>query len=143
MTVTEIMRYTCGVGRVWTSHQFASTAYAGRDGYVDRHELDHCLYASAGGFYRHADHEVAPLTVVFTNTSTGACTTSLRHFGDGITSTLQRPVYTYTTPGAYTVTLTVNGPGRTDTSTRASYISVCALPCDEAITNGSFEYYGN
>lgn len=57
----------------------------------------------------------APLTVVFTNTSTGDFTTSLWDFGDGITSTLESPVHTFTTQGVYPVTLTATGPGGSDT----------------------------
>jgi uncharacterized repeat protein (TIGR01451 family) len=67
---------------------------------------------------------VAPLTVVFTNTSSGDYTTSLWDFGDGITSTLESPTHTYTAAGVYTVTLTVSGPGGSDTEAKAEYISV-------------------
>jgi PKD repeat protein len=64
-----------------------------------------------------------PLTVDFTNLSTGAYSTSVWTFGDGGSSTSTDPTYTYTTAGVYTVTLTVNGPGGTDTLTRTSYIT--------------------
>jgi PKD repeat protein len=67
---------------------------------------------------------VGPLTVVFTNTSSGDYTASLWAFGDGVTSTLQSPTHTYTTVAVYTVTLTVSGPGGSDTETRARYITV-------------------
>ena len=44
--------------------------------------------------------------VVFTNTTTGTPPIAyLWDFGDGITSTLDSPVYTYTAAGLYTVTL--------------------------------------
>ncbi len=56
---------------------------------------------------------VIPLTVVFTNTSTGDFDSSLWAFGDGITSPLMSPVHTYTGAGLYTVTLTVSGLGGT------------------------------
>jgi PKD repeat protein len=70
----------------------------------------------------------APLTVVFTNTSTGGYTTSLWDFGDGITSTLDSPMHVYTAAGAYTVTLTVSGPGGTDTLSRTNYVTVDPIP---------------
>ncbi len=80
---------------------------------------------------------VAPLTVAFTNTSTGAYATSLWSFGDGVTSTLesgstgdiaQAPSHTYTTTGVYTVSLTVSGAGGSDTEVKAGYISAtCAV----------------
>ncbi len=67
---------------------------------------------------------VAPLTVIFTSTSTGAITSYLWDFGDGITSTLPGPDHTYATPGLYTVSLTVSGPGGSDSLTRTDYITV-------------------
>ncbi|MEP7236951.1 MAG: PKD domain-containing protein [Ferruginibacter sp.] len=49
-----------------------------------------------------------PVTINFTNTSTGAGTLSYNwNFGDGGTSTLVNPSHTYTTSGSFTVTLTV------------------------------------
>ncbi len=67
---------------------------------------------------------VAPMTVVFTNTSSGDFTASLWDFGDNATSTLTNPTHTYTTAGAYTVTLTISGPGGSATETKAAYIAV-------------------
>ena len=55
----------------------------------------------------------APLTVQFTDTSTGSPTAWSWDFGDGTTSPDQNPIHTYTSAGAYTVTLTAsnaNGP---------------------------------
>jgi PKD repeat protein len=68
----------------------------------------------------------APLTVTFSNLSTGA-DAYLWTFGDGITSTLATPVHTYTQGGLYTVTLTASGLGGSDTLTRANYITVTVL----------------
>ncbi len=49
-----------------------------------------------------------PVTIVFTNTSSGSGTLSyLWNFGDGFTSTLQNPSHTYNTQGSFTVTLRV------------------------------------
>ncbi len=59
---------------------------------------------------------IAPFTVTFTNTSTGATTYSW-DFGDGGNSTAQNPTHDYTIGGSYTVTLTATGPGGTDTDT--------------------------
>jgi murein DD-endopeptidase MepM/ murein hydrolase activator NlpD len=68
---------------------------------------------------------VAPLTVVFTHTSTGGCTAWLWDFGDGVTSTLPSPTHTYTIAGGvYTVTLTVGRPGGTDMLRRTNCIAV-------------------
>ena len=69
-----------------------------------------------------------PLTVVFTNTSTGSYSNSLWDFGNGGTSTVNSPTYTYTTAGVYTVTLTVSGLGGTHALTRTNYITVTPAP---------------
>ena len=70
----------------------------------------------------------APLTVSFTNTSTGAITNRLWNFGDGITSTATNPVHVYTNAGSYSVSLTVFGAGGSNTLTRSGYINVTAAP---------------
>ncbi|MHC1727329.1 MAG: PKD domain-containing protein [Syntrophobacteraceae bacterium] len=53
----------------------------------------------------------APLTVSFTDSSTGEITGWLWDFGDGATSSAQNPDHTYTSSGIYTAALTVIGPG--------------------------------
>jgi len=72
----------------------------------------------------------APLTVTFTDNSTGSITSWLWDFGDSTTSTEQNPVHTYDTDGTYTVSLTVSDGVTSDTMTKTDYISVqsCALP---------------
>lgn len=63
------------------------------------------------GFLKSEYVGVAPLTVVFTNTSTPNTTAWEWDFGDGITSSLQNPgAHVYTRPGVYTVTLRATGP---------------------------------
>ncbi len=52
---------------------------------------------------------VSPVTVNFTNQSTGDIQSILWDLGDGKTSTDTNPANTYVTPGQYTVTLTVTG----------------------------------
>ncbi len=66
----------------------------------------------------------APLTVQFTDQSTGDITSYSWDFGDGNTSTAQNPQHTYNNPGTYTVTLTVSGAGGSDTETKVDYITV-------------------
>jgi len=67
----------------------------------------------------------APLTVDFTDQSTGTVTTWDWDFGDGSAhSTGQNPTHKYTDPGNYTVTLTVSGPCGSDTEQKTDYIDV-------------------
>jgi YD repeat-containing protein len=63
----------------------------------------------------------SPLTVAFSDLSTGNITSWLWDFGDGGTSAVQNPGYTYNIPGTYTVTLTLNG---SFTLTKTLYIAV-------------------
>jgi PKD repeat protein len=67
-----------------------------------------------------------PLTVNFTDQSTGDITSWSWDFGDGATSTEQNPSHTYTDAGTYTVSLAVTGPCGSDTETKTDFISVRA-----------------
>ncbi|MDH3890241.1 MAG: PKD domain-containing protein [candidate division Zixibacteria bacterium] len=71
-----------------------------------------------------------PLTVNFTDQSTGSITDWSWTFGDGGSSTSQNPSYEYTSAGTYDVTLTVTGPGGSDGETKNGYITVnpCVAP---------------
>src|SRR5262252_2993044 len=60
----------------------------------------------------------APLTVAFTDTSTGTVTSRSWTFGDQSGSNAQNPTHTYNTSGLYTVTLTVTGPGGSSSSSK-------------------------
>lgn len=73
----------------------------------------------------------APLTVQFTNRSTGEITSYLWDFGDSGTSTEKDPTYTYSNAGTFTVKLTVKGPGGEDTKTIPNYIKVRGVPSYE------------
>jgi PKD repeat protein len=55
----------------------------------------------------------APLTVTFTNLSSGA-TAYEWAFGDGATSTTTHPVHTYTQIGSFTVVLTATAGSESD-----------------------------
>jgi PKD repeat protein len=66
----------------------------------------------------------APLTVNFTDSSTGSITGWAWAFGDGNTSISQSPADIYVTPGTYTVQEIVSGPGGSGTDTVANLISV-------------------
>ena len=65
-----------------------------------------------------------PLTVRFTDTSTGGGLGRSWDFGDGNTSDLLSPEHTFTTPGLYTVKLTVQGEHGSDTALEHQIIDV-------------------
>jgi len=67
---------------------------------------------------------IAPMTVEFTDQSTGAVTSWTWDFGDGSVTGERHPSHTYQEPGTYTVTLTVDGPGGPGSLTLADYIVV-------------------
>jgi PKD repeat protein len=68
----------------------------------------------------------APLTVTFTDASTGTITNRSWQFGDGnvINTMATTVIYQYTTPGTDTVQLVVSGPGGSSTNIQANLIAV-------------------
>jgi PKD repeat protein len=77
---------------------------------------------------------ITPLTVAFTDNSTGAPTSWAWTFGDGGTSTAQNPSHVYTIAGTYSVTLTATNAVGSDTITKAAYITVTPPPPDFSIS---------
>jgi outer membrane protein assembly factor BamB len=66
----------------------------------------------------------SPLNVTFSDTLTGSTVGRVWDFGDGATSTEEKPIHTYTTPGVFSVKLTVTGPGGTSSVEKPRYIRV-------------------
>ncbi len=79
------------------------------------------------GFTSNITSGDVPLTVQFTDTSTGRPTSWLWDFGDKNTSTDQNPKHTYTKEGNYTLSLTVNNTVGSNTVIKASCITVNSL----------------
>jgi hypothetical protein len=66
-----------------------------------------------------------PLTVYFTNLSSGDYDTCTWNFGDATSSSLcDNQSHVYTAPGIYTVQLTISGSGGSDSETKVDYIIV-------------------
>ncbi|WP_301664451.1 PKD domain-containing protein [Methanoculleus frigidifontis] len=76
------------------------------------------------GFSASPTSGIAPLTVAFTDASTGDPTSWLWNFGDGDTSTEQSPSHIYAAAGTYTVTLTATNAGGSDIEEKVNYITV-------------------
>jgi parallel beta-helix repeat protein len=75
-----------------------------------------------------------PLTVSFTDQSTGIISDWAWDFGEGSTSTEQHPEHTFADTGSFTITLTVTGPGGADTKIKNDYIIVLVPPPVAAFT---------
>lgn len=87
-------------------------------------------------FYGKPTSGKAPVSVKFTDTSTGSPTTWYWDFGDGTNATDRNAVHSYTIPGKYTVSLTVTNAGGSNTKTRTEYITVKGTPPPTANFNG-------
>ena len=69
-----------------------------------------------------------PLSVTFTDSSTGSPAFWAWDFGDGASATDQSPSHSYSTAGTYSVTLTVNNGYGSNSLTRSNYITANDLP---------------
>jgi PKD repeat protein len=78
----------------------------------------------AADFSGTPDSGSAPLTVTFTDLSSGNPSDWTWDFGDGGTSYDQNPAYTYDSPGLFTVTLTASNACGSDTEVKTDYIMV-------------------
>nr|WP_320161616.1 PKD domain-containing protein [uncultured Methanoregula sp.] len=66
----------------------------------------------------------SPLTVMFTDTSTGPVSYWSWDFGDGTINSTRNPIHTYLNEGKYSVKLFVHDDERDNTITKAGYITV-------------------
>jgi parallel beta-helix repeat protein len=80
-----------------------------------------------------------PLTVAFSDLSTGNPVSWSWDFGDGGTSTLQNPSYTYNSPGTYSVSLIVTDEaGNSNTITNTNYVTVYSDPIRNTRTEKTY-----
>jgi tripartite motif-containing protein 71 len=106
--------------------------------YVTEH-WSHCIKIYAltkpilpvANFTSNVTKGYAPLSVQFTDKSTGSPTSWSWKFGDGSTSTAQNPTHKYSKTGKYTVSLTVKNAAGSNTTTKTNYITVIAKPVAE------------
>ncbi len=108
----------------------------------DAQELVAKVYSGGGSFVTASfTASVAsgdfPLTVDFTDASTGKPTSWHWDFGDGSTSEEQNPSHTYADVGTYTVSLTAGNLGGYHTATVADFIDVTSPTPPVASFSGS------
>lgn len=97
------------VAILWIAAAFAAFSSCSKKGGTDNTPVvANFTYSGAG---------LAPATVTFTNSSTGA-TSYQWDFGDNSTSTSSSPSHNYMQGGVYTVRLTANGPGGSNSVTK-------------------------
>ncbi len=83
------------------------------------------IAAAVANFSGTPTQGLPPLTVNFTNTSTGVYDTCQWDFGDGSSTvaSCSNQEHTYTTSGLFTVTLSISGDGGEDSEIKVGYIS--------------------
>ncbi len=108
---------------------FADYPYVISKGNVDNLPLVSPKKVPAADFSASVISGNAPLTVKFTDKSTGSPTEWKWSFGDGSALVTQyNPTYTYTKAGTYTVKETVSNAAGKDTEIKTNYITVKAAP---------------
>ncbi|MBD3219030.1 MAG: PKD domain-containing protein, partial [candidate division Zixibacteria bacterium] len=109
---------------------------------VDYITVDPCV-APVADFTGTPTSGNAPLTVNFTDQSTGNPTSWSWDFGDGAgTSTQQNPSYTYNNTGTYTVTLTATNSCGSDQVIKTDYITVTESQVTQAYPLSDIPIYG-
>ncbi len=89
--------------------------------------------APVAGFSLNTASGPAPLTVQFTDQSSGSVTSRLWNFSDGTTSTETNPSHTFTGVGTYNVFLTVTGPGGSSIARRQVVVQNPVSPPPNAL----------
>jgi len=80
---------------------------------------------------------IDPLTVNFSDLTTGLVTTRAWTFGDGSVASDANPTHTYVAPGVYTVKLVATGPGGSDASELVDLVTVVSVR--RGLADPSFE----
>ena len=131
------------------SHQYASagnytvsltaTNAGGSDGETKTNYITVTVAPPVANFTGNPTSGTVPLTVAFTDTSTGSPTSWSWNFGDSGTSTVQSPSHQYTSTGSYTVSLTATNAGGSDGETKTNYISVTSGGGQVTIYSDNFD----
>ncbi|MCK9593324.1 MAG: PKD domain-containing protein, partial [Methanoregula sp.] len=118
--------------QVYNTDGYNSTRKAG---YITVNAL-----APVANFTGTPTYGIAPLTVIFTDSSTNFPASWNWSFGDGTTSASRNPEHIYTSAGTYTVSLNVTNAGGTNTKTSSGYITANVPPAPVADFTGTPTY---
>jgi len=91
---------------------------------VDNTTVDNTTSELIADFTASSINGKIPLTVAYTDKSTGSPISWHWNFGDGKCSTVQNPMHTYCKMGKYNVTLVVNNNENSNSITKYEYITV-------------------
>jgi len=121
-----------------------------RDKSTNHNETGYSVSKSAGTpdttpptaeFTGNPDGGYPPLTVYFTDQSTGDISSWSWDFGDADTSSEQSPSHTYKSTGYFTVRLTVSGPWGSDGETKISYVHVSEATTSDLYADGIVNFF--
>src|SRR5262249_5858630 len=96
----------------------------------------------AAAFTGNPTSGLKPLTVTFTDSSTGTITNRFWDFGDGTTTNTSATSFThlYASASTNTVALTVTGPVGTNTLARSNYIAATNPPPQLSVSPGALAF---
>jgi PKD repeat protein len=105
---------------------FVSTRVSANIGWINGVIGTATNWAPVASFFASPTNGSWPLTVTFTDTSTGTITNRFWSFGDGSTTNTTANIltYTYNATGTNTVSLTASGPAGTSSVTNDNYIAI-------------------
>ncbi|WP_321421008.1 chitobiase/beta-hexosaminidase C-terminal domain-containing protein [uncultured Methanobacterium sp.] len=118
------VQFTCNFNPIYSGNHTVTVKWIGpHSAYID--DFSSGTSKNSANFTATVTNsETDPLTVQFTDTSSGLVDSWLWDFGDGTTSTDQNPVHTFTKLGVYTVSLTVTGPYYNSTVTMKDLFNI-------------------
>jgi len=126
------------------AYKFAPDVWDNRIVWTDSRNGDYDIYLYtvgislpqlSAGFTENITQGLFPLTVQFTDTSSGQVEGWHWNFGDETTSDEQNPVHTYSNPGSFSVILTVYNHWQTDAIQKPELVSVGTTPVPQFSTN--------
>jgi PKD repeat protein len=118
------------VNRQGTSYEISQSNYITVDSPVTTTETDTTTTSSndlVAAFSGTPVSGTEPLTVQFTDSSSGSPDSWSWDFGDGSTNSDENPSHQYNLPGLYTVSLTITKSGETNQTSMVSYITVASI----------------